>query len=851
MLKKMLFSVASILILTNTLNAAVKKPIIDIITPDNNSVTFQKDIVVKGKVINTSGLKINDRRVSFDQNGNFVHKIKFSWFGLQYIKMVATDDTNQKAIKYLKITYRKPQEKPKIFIVSPAKGTTTGKNEIYIKGYVENITSLYINKKLVKLNKRDNRDIFEQPVKLLFEGANKITLYGLSYDNKEVNEEIFVTKVASYTPGKDINIDIFFPVNNFETTKSKVAVKGRAKNISRLYINDEKVKINKDGIFYTEKPLQFGSNKINIIGVDKNEVPVKVTRTVVRLNKDLKDSKRQQMDIEMKKSDKKNISVESVFIEKNRLEEIINNNTQKSLSNIIGSNKVIFSALIHLNNQKIREDNNKEFDGNIETYIKKIDLNIVLDKSLRGKKESKVKQIVNSNMRILPRAPKNYVINYESFSKSNSFSQRSSTFEQLESIYSQLNIKKNNEQEKIQEFLQDYLNNLYGKNIASVYSEIILDKNKIKQAFRMKKYEVLFDSLDTYSKLIQLKVMLNKKYSEKEIKIKSVLEKNINQYGNYLIDIKFIYDDFSPVKKAESFSPLMSIITSITILLIGMLFLALFTIIRDKQQEKRYESLLEKIQRVTLKTNNPAIKVSGEGRSSTNVNVSSLDKNIKFFNFVNEENLHKLKLALSVKIGQDQASVDTIATIISYLDSDMASKVLTLYPPKIQAQVFDLLSEPQMHNIETIEKIEKDIKDMMSGTVGGKSVILGIMDNMSYKRTKYIFNELEEKYPQAYRIIKPEVYIFEDILTLDDEELEILFKEVEPRLIAIAISTLKEKEKTRILDLLSENVRSLVSEWLELKARKFKDIDAEKAQKVILNIAKSLDENNEIKIRKG
>lgn len=855
-----------------------KTPIVEITDPSDKSISYESKIYIRGKTYNTIKLLLENRPVILAADGSFSAPFTLPFYGNHYLKFIAYNKQNENSIKYLTINYVKPQDRPSITIISPENNTKTGTNTLHIRGYAGNCKQVYIDKRPVKLINKDGKTYFDEEVSLLFNGLNKIIITGHNGEDKDVTEELTVIKVASYKPGQDTKLMVYYPINNFETTQEKLSVKGRGINISKVYVNDELIKLDKDSNYQAEIMLQYGSNTIEVVGIGPNDVSIKETRTVLRLNNEMEKQKNQVIKVETHDRNRKLTSFDYVVTEKDRIEEKLNRSIQKIIDGTVGPNKVILSLVINLNTQKIKNELDTEFEGDINKFIQNIDSNLVVD-AAQKKQEQRIRNLINQNLSNFKNIRQTYDFKYISFSEHSESPIRMPEIkvttklqedskplrkESTESsIINQVGIKQQTIENTLRNFYQQYIDHVVGNDHAIIDFNLILNKDMLKNALNNHQEDQVITDFDKYVVTVKAIILFDNSNNKLfEDKIKTLLRNSIKRFGDFSLKTEFIYDKFE--QKHSSFNPgnlpekdsyikyfiIMIALFGTFILLLIIAAGAVLYYLRDKLQPESINS------KGDTNTGDGKMRLSDLPtlmNKSEKINVSHISSTAEktFFSFIDENNVHKLKLVLGLQIVQDEASVETIAIIVSYLSPALAAKVIMMYPPKIQAQIMDMLAEPSQYASEQILKLEKEIKNSMDGIVGGNTHLLQVMDNLSQKTAKNIFDELEKKYPSTFNNLKPSVVIFEDILLLADKDLETLLKEVDPKNIANAIVNATQEDKDKVYSLLSINGKEMVQEWVELKGNKIKEIEIEESRKFIISIALILESMNEIKIQRG
>lgn len=223
----------------------------------------------------------------------------------------------------------------------------------------------------------------------------------------------------------------------------------------------------------------------------------------------------------------------------------------------------------------------------------------------------------------------------------------------------------------------------------------------------------------------------------------------------------------------------------------------------------------------------------------------------KAFEFVRKANYKNLLMVLQNEHPQ------TIAFILSYAKAEQASKIISELPKSIQLDVIKriaTLSSVSPDIVNLIEEIlEKKFSSMISldmAEIGGVNYVAEIMNHTDRTTEKYIFEELSKKDRQLSDDIRKLMFVFEDIVKLDDLSIQRVLRDVDNQDLTIAIKGSSEDVKNILLSNVSSRARESIIEDIQyLRNIRLKDV--EHAQQKIVNIIRQLDESGEIVISRG
>ncbi|MBC2084080.1 flagellar motor switch protein FliG [Listeria marthii] len=203
-------------------------------------------------------------------------------------------------------------------------------------------------------------------------------------------------------------------------------------------------------------------------------------------------------------------------------------------------------------------------------------------------------------------------------------------------------------------------------------------------------------------------------------------------------------------------------------------------------------------------------------------------------------------------------SPQTIAMIASYMKPEEASKLLALLPEeKMINTVIGIASLEQfdsevMQNVSNLLRIKLDTmsNSSLNKTDGIKNVA-NILNNVTRGLERTIFEHLDVEQAELSERIKEKMFMFEDIILLDNMTLQQVLAEIQDNnKIARALKNEKEELKEKILSCVSKNRRDMITEELEVLGP-IRLSDVEQAQQDIANVVKNLEKDGKIVIQRG
>lgn len=199
----------------------------------------------------------------------------------------------------------------------------------------------------------------------------------------------------------------------------------------------------------------------------------------------------------------------------------------------------------------------------------------------------------------------------------------------------------------------------------------------------------------------------------------------------------------------------------------------------------------------------------------------------------------------------------TIALILSYAKSEQASEIITELPKDKQVKVVECIARMDSASPETIKIVENILEKKFASVlsldfaqVGGVDYIAEVMNNIDRGNEKYIFDELSKKDIKLADDIRNKMFVFEDIVLLDDRGIQEFLREVETQDIVYALKGSTQEVSNMIFSNMSSRMAETVKSELEFTYNvRLKDV--EEAQQKIVAVIRRLEEEGRLMINKG
>ena len=199
----------------------------------------------------------------------------------------------------------------------------------------------------------------------------------------------------------------------------------------------------------------------------------------------------------------------------------------------------------------------------------------------------------------------------------------------------------------------------------------------------------------------------------------------------------------------------------------------------------------------------------------------------------------------------------TIAMILSYLSPAQSAMILGALTPEKQADVAKRIAKMDRTSPDVIKEVERVLERKLSSLinqdytiVGGVDAIVGILNTVDRGTEKHIMESLEIEEPELADEIRKKMFVFEDILLLDDRAIQRVLRDVDNNDLAVALKGANEEVQNVIFKNLSKRLAAMIREDMEFMGQvRMKDV--EEAQQKIVGIIRKLEDSAEIVISRG
>ena len=199
----------------------------------------------------------------------------------------------------------------------------------------------------------------------------------------------------------------------------------------------------------------------------------------------------------------------------------------------------------------------------------------------------------------------------------------------------------------------------------------------------------------------------------------------------------------------------------------------------------------------------------------------------------------------------------TIALILSYLSPSQSAAIISSLPPDRQADVAKRIAVMDRTSPDVIKEVEKVLESKLASLVnqdytiiGGVDAVVDILKTVDRGTEKHIMETLEIEEPELADEIRKKMFVFEDILLLDDRAIQRVLRDVDNNDLALALKGGNEQVQAAVFNNMSKRLAVMIKEDMEFMGPvRMKDV--EEAQQKIVGVIRKLEDAGEIVISRG
>ncbi len=195
----------------------------------------------------------------------------------------------------------------------------------------------------------------------------------------------------------------------------------------------------------------------------------------------------------------------------------------------------------------------------------------------------------------------------------------------------------------------------------------------------------------------------------------------------------------------------------------------------------------------------------------------------------------------------------TIALVLAHLPPFQAAQILSGLPEEMQNEVILRIAKMDKADPEVVAQIEAVLRKQVSTykqnlrTVGGARAVASVLNLINRTMEKHILESLKEKEWEIAEEVKKLMFVFEDLVLVEDKSMQRVLKEIDIKDVTVALKAASDEVKQKFFSNLSKRAVEMIEEELEYMGPvKLKTV--EEAQQKIVNVVRTLDEQGEVLI---
>ncbi len=199
----------------------------------------------------------------------------------------------------------------------------------------------------------------------------------------------------------------------------------------------------------------------------------------------------------------------------------------------------------------------------------------------------------------------------------------------------------------------------------------------------------------------------------------------------------------------------------------------------------------------------------------------------------------------------------TIALIMAYLQPEQSAIILSSLPSDLQIDVARRIATMDRTSPDVIKDVERILERKLSSLVtqdftaaGGVDSIVELLNRADRTTERTIIEALEVQDPELAEEIKKRMFVFEDIVLLDDRSLQLVLREIETKDLGLALKAVSAEVSSKVYKNMSKRAADMLREEIEFMGP-VRIRDVEEAQQKIVNVIRRLEESGEIVVSRG
>jgi flagellar motor switch protein FliG len=200
----------------------------------------------------------------------------------------------------------------------------------------------------------------------------------------------------------------------------------------------------------------------------------------------------------------------------------------------------------------------------------------------------------------------------------------------------------------------------------------------------------------------------------------------------------------------------------------------------------------------------------------------------------------------------------TIALVLAHMRAGQASEILSGLAPDLQADVANRIAVMDRTSPDIVRQVEGTLERKLSSvlqptdlsSVGGLQPLVEIINRSDRATERMILEGLTERNPELAELVRAQMFVFEDITTLEDRAIQLVLRQVETADLAVALKGVRDDVRAKVMKNMSERAAENLKEEIDLLGpQRLKTV--EDAQAKIVQGIRALEESGQITITRG
>lgn len=245
------------------------------------------------------------------------------------------------------------------------------------------------------------------------------------------------------------------------------------------------------------------------------------------------------------------------------------------------------------------------------------------------------------------------------------------------------------------------------------------------------------------------------------------------------------------------------------------------------------------------------VLTSAFGKEKAKIIMERIQNSNRAFEFLKNVDYKSILTMLQNELPQ------TIALVLSHISSKKSAQIVAEFPQEIQVDVFRRIADMDSISPEIIKNVEEMMAEKLSSVAsvdmiefGGINYLADVMNNLDMRTEKVILEELNDTDPELVDEIQKRMFVFDDIVFLDNREIQAFLRECDTKDVTIALKAANPEVTKTIFSNMSQRQQETIKNDLQY-LHNVRMRDVEDAQRKIIATIRRLEEVGEIVMSKG